>query len=252
MANDPIVVGGGPRHVLALHGWFGSARGWGWLPELVDQDEYTYAFVDYRGYGSRKGETGDYSLAEIAADAIAAADGLGWDRFAVFGHSMGGTAMQRLMLDAGGRVTALVGLSPVPSTGVPFDEQSGQLFGGAADNRDNRYAIIDLTTGNRLSSHWINEMVDFSLRESDAAAFGAYLDAWANTDFSEEVAGQDVPVKVMVGEHDPALNAEVMRHTFLQQYPRAELEILPSAGHYAIFETPVALATSVERFLASV
>jgi pimeloyl-ACP methyl ester carboxylesterase len=252
MANDPVVVGRGPRHVHALHGWFGSARGWGWLPDLIDEASYTYAFVDYRGYGARKGETGDFTLAEIATDALAAADLLGWDRFAVFGHSMGGTAMQRVMLDAGGRVTAMVGLSPVPSTGVPFDDQSWQLFSGAAGNRDNRYAIIDLTTGNRLSSHWINSVVDFSLRESDADAFGAYLEAWAKTDFSAEVAGHDIPVKVIVGEHDPALSAEVMRQTFLAQYPRADLEVLPNAGHYAVFETPVALATSVGRFLDSV
>jgi pimeloyl-ACP methyl ester carboxylesterase len=249
MTNDPVVIGGGPRRVLALHGWFGSATGWGQLPDLIDGDKYSYAFVDYRGYGRRRDETGEYSLAEISSDALAAADGLGWDRFTVLGHSMGGTAMQRVLLDAPDRVTALIGVSPVPSTGVPFDEQGWALFDGAAANRDNRYAIIDLTTGNRLSRTWINRMVEFSLDNSEAAVFGAYLEAWAKTDFSAQVQGNQIPVKVVVGEHDPALGAAVMKQTFLQQYPNATLEVLLNAGHYSMFETPIALLTVIESFL---
>ena len=249
MANDLLVIGDGPQKVLALHGWFGSARGWGPFAELVDPERYSYLFLDYRGYGSRRDQPGEHTLAEISADARAAVDALGWSSFAVLGHSMGGTAMQRVLLDAGDRVQGLIGVSPVPSTGVPFDEQAAQLFGGAAANRDNRYAIIDLTTGNRHSRTWLDRMVQFSLDESDADAFGAYLDAWAGTDFSAEVQGNPVPVRVVGGEHDPALGAPVMEQTFLQQYPNASLEVLPNAGHYAMYETPVALLTQVEKFL---
>jgi pimeloyl-ACP methyl ester carboxylesterase len=249
MADDLLVVGSGPQKVLALPGWLGSARGWGPFAELVDEDRYSYLFLDYRGYGARRGETGEHTLAEISADARAAVDALGWSSFAVLGHSMGGSAMQRVLLDAGDRVSGLIGVSPVPSTGVPFDEQSEQLFSGAAAARGNRYAIIDLTTGNRLSRTWVDRMVQFSLDQSDADAFGAYLDAWARTDFSAEVQGNPVPVRVVVGEHDPALGAAVMEQTFLRQYPNASLEVLANAGHYAMFETPVALLTTVEDFL---
>ncbi len=249
MAPVPSVVGDGPRKVLALHGWFGSAAGWGPFADLVDGDRYSYAFLDYRGYGRRRDEGGEHTLAEISADAIAAVDALGWSTFAVLGHSMGGTAMQRVLVDAGGRVDGLFGISPVPSTGVPFDEQAWQLFSGAAEKREARYAIIDLTTGGRLSRTWLDRMVQFSLDESECTAFGDYLEAWARTDFSAEVQGNPVPVAVVVGQHDPALSAAVMEQTFLRHYPNATLEVLPNAGHYAMFETPVALLTSVERFL---
>src|SRR3954471_2170295 len=249
MVSAPVVVGSGPVKVLALHGWFGSATGWGSLPELVHEDRYSYLFLDYRGYGARRGETGEFTLAEISADALAAVDSLGWSSFAVLGHSMGGSAMQRVLLDSGGRVSGLIGVSPVPSTGVPFDEQAAQLFGGAADHRENRFAIIDLTTGNRLSSAWVDRMVQFSLDQSDVPAFAGYLEAWAHTDFSAEVHGNPVPVLVVVGEHDPALGAPVMQQTFLDQYPNASMEVLSNAGHYSMFETPVALLTCAERFL---
>src|SRR4051812_4846260 len=143
MVSAPVVVGSGPTKVLALHGWFGSASGWGPFAELVHEDRYSYLFLDHRGYGARRGETGEFTLAEMSRDALAAVDSLDWSTFAVLGHSMGGSVMQRVLLDAGDRVTGLVGVSPVPSTGVPFDEQGAQLFGGAAANRENRYAIID-------------------------------------------------------------------------------------------------------------
>jgi pimeloyl-ACP methyl ester carboxylesterase len=249
MAPRPVVVGTGPQHVLALHGWFGSGGGWGPFAELLAGDRYSVAFPDYRGYGARRGEAGEFTLAEIAADALAVADELGWSDFAVMGHSMGGTAMQRLLADAPERVRGMVGISPVPSTGVPFDEQGWQLFSSAAEDRGSRYAIIDLTTGNRLSPAWVRRMVQFSLDQSDVPAFGAYLEAWAHTDFSAEVSGNPVPVLVVAGEHDPALGAPVMQQTFLVQYPNASLEVLPNAGHYSMFETPVALFTCVERFL---
>jgi pimeloyl-ACP methyl ester carboxylesterase len=249
MAPRPAVVGSGPLHVLALHGWFGSGAGWGPFADLLDGNRYSVAFPDYRGYGARRGEDGAFTLAEIAADALAAADELGWSQFVVMGHSMGGTAMQRVLADAPERVRAMVGISPVPSTGVPFDEQGWALFSSAAEDRGSRSAIIDLTTGNRLSSTWVDRMVQFSLDQSDARAFGAYLEAWAHTDFAAEVRGRPVPVLVVVGEHDPALGAPVMQQTFLEQYPNATLEVLPNAGHYTMFETPVALFTSVERFL---
>jgi len=92
-------------------------------------------------------------------------------------------------------------------------------------------------------------VVRHSLEASTVTAFAAYLRTWAETDFSEEVRGLMTPVKVIVGEHDPALNPQVMQETFLRFYPHAQLEVLSNAGHYPMFETPVALATAVERFL---
>ena len=32
MGGSHVTVGSGDHHVLALHGWFGSARGWGTSP----------------------------------------------------------------------------------------------------------------------------------------------------------------------------------------------------------------------------
>ena len=244
-------VGSGPRRVLALHGWFGNARGWGSLPDLIDPETFTYAFLDCRGYGERRDVPGEYTIAEISRDALALADELGWDRFSVVGHSMGGSAAQRVLADAPDRVERLVGVSPVPASGVPFDDQGWALFAGAADDPDKRRAIIDLTTGNRLSRHWLDGMVRESVHGSTVEAFRAYLPAWAHTDFAAEITGNPVPALAVVGEHDPALGEAAMAGTWLTHYPNARLEVLANAGHYAMYETPVRLATVLEEFLGS-
>lgn len=246
-----VLLGHGPVRVVALHGWFGCATGWGTLPDLIDEDKYTYAFVDYRGYGARRADSGEYTIPEIAADTLAVADELGWQRFALLGHSMGGCAIQRVFCDAPERVTALIGISPVPASGVPFDDDGWALFDGAAQNDDNRRAIIDYTTGNRQSSTWLNQMVAFSVAQSTREAFGTYLASWAKGDFSAELPRTQIPVKAIVGEHDPALGEATMAATWLKHHPSSELDVQANAGHYAMYEVPVSLITSIEKTLSA-
>jgi pimeloyl-ACP methyl ester carboxylesterase len=248
--TDAILVGKGPKKIIALHGWFGSAAAWEPFFGAIDPQRYSYAFIDYRGYGKRKNATGAFTIDEIATDALALADELGWQRFSLVGHSMGGKAAQRVHVKAPQRVEALVGISPVPATGVPFDEGSWNFFSSAAGDVGVRAAIIDNTTGQRLSKYWSRTLAERSWGESTQAAFAAYLLAWAKDDFSGEVKDNGLAVKVIVGEHDPALSADVMRGTYLAWYKKAELEIMPNAGHYAPDETPVALASSLEKFFA--
>jgi pimeloyl-ACP methyl ester carboxylesterase len=245
------LCGSGPHRVIALHGWFGDRGAFRRVRPYLNEEAFTYVFPDYRGYGEARDLSGEYTLAEIAGDVIALADRLGWEEFSLLGHSMGGAVMQRVMLDAPGRVRRLVGVSPVPASGVPFDEQGWALFSGAADEPGNRRAIIDLTTGSRLPATWLEEMVAASLANSTVPAFRAYLDAWARTDFHTEVVGDPTPVLVIAGGHDPALSADVMRGTWLEWYPNAELTVFNDAGHYATDETPLALVSAVERFLAA-
>lgn len=249
MAIGHATQGSGPVHVIALHGWFGSAKGWGELPLRIDKDRYTIAFLDYRGYGSRKDETGDYSLAEISADARALADELGWQRYALVGHSMGGSAMMRIFADAPERVTALIGVSPVPPTGIPFDDASWALFDGAAEDDNNRAEIIDFTTGNVHLNEWVQEMVRFSVSESRRDAFGAYLPSWGKTDFHDEVPEVDVPLRLIVGARDAALGPQTCEATWLQLFPNAEMNVIDDAGHYAMYESPDDFMVYLDRTL---
>jgi pimeloyl-ACP methyl ester carboxylesterase len=243
------VIGTGPRHVIALNGWFGHAQGWGPMVHSLDTQAFTYAFMEQRGYGRRKGSGGPYTFAQLAQDALSLADSLGWERFALMGHSMGGGAIQMVLADAPERVQALVGITPVPASGVPFDEAGWAFFSSAARDVGARREIINITTGSRLTGTWLDAMAQGSVAQSDEEAFGEYLTAWAKTPFAERIQGKTLPVLVVAGEHDPALGEATCRATWLQHYPHARLEVMANAGHYPMDETPVALATVIEAFL---
>ncbi|SDG44374.1 alpha/beta fold hydrolase [Roseospirillum parvum] len=245
------IVGQGPTKVMVLHGWFGDHTAFGPLMPYLDTETFTYAFMDYRGYGKSRDMKGKYTMDEIAADALALADHLEWDGFHLIGHSMGGMAVQRITANAPKRVKSVICLTPVPANGFPFDDEGWALFTGAAEDDGKRAGIIDFTTGSRLSKSWVQYMVKRSRETTTQAAFAAYLPAWGKTDFMAEMQGRETPFLVIVGQHDPALTAALMKTTYLKALPDCRLEVMANAGHYPMQETPVALATRIEAFMRS-
>ncbi len=250
MAIPHRTVGTGPHTVFCLHGWFGSSDGWGTFPDWLDTGRFTYVFTDNRGYGARRDETGDYTLDEVAGDVIALADQLGADRFSLIGHSMGGSEVLKVLALAPERVTSLVGLSPVGAQPTALDEAGHELFYGAYADRDKRCTILDFTTGNRLTRTWVDAVADWSLAHSSVDGFKGAGRAWLEADFLDDVTGTNTPIHVIVGEHDPALGETTVNQTWTPYFPNCTVEVMPNAAQYPMFETPVALATSVERFLS--
>ena len=252
MPNTHHLIGHGAHKVIALHGWFGHARGWGPFAQHLNGQDFSCAFMDQRGYGGMRGSGGPYTVEQIAQDALALADHLGWQRFSLIGHSMGGSAIQHVLAAAPDRVRSLAAMTPVSAAGVPFDEQGWGLFTAAGHDAQARRTILDFTTGSRLTGTWLDAMVASTQQHSDDEAVAAYLTSWAKTAFVEKIQGQPLPVLVLPGEHDPALGEAACRATWMQHYPNAQLQVIANAGHYPMDETPVILATQVEKFLAAV
>ncbi|QUH03009.1 alpha/beta hydrolase [Saccharopolyspora erythraea] len=244
-------VGNGDHAVLVVHGWFGDRTSFAPVRAHLNRSAHSYVFVDLRGYGEAVDVAGENTVGEAADDLLATADSLGLERFSLVGHSMGGMIAQHVLLKAPDRVRRLVGISPVPASGVPFDEQTWELFAGAAERPQNRRAIIDSTSGNRLPDTWLDAMTRRSVEHTDTRAFRRILDSWSGTDIHQEVEGNPTPVLVCAGAHDKSLTPEVMKATWLQWYPNAELEVYADAGHYAPDEVPLALVARIEAFLAS-
>lgn len=241
--------GYGPLRVLALHGWFGTSSSWQDTLRWLDPSRYTFALPDYRGYGSRIEESGAYTLDEMADDAVGLLDELGWEDFAIVGHSMGGKVAQRILVNEPGRVSKIVGVTPVPPGALPLDDETRAVFRRAADSAELRAQIVSASTGGRHSDFVVGSIVEESLRTSTPSAFRSYFDSWLGDDLTDEVKGSMAPVLVIVGEHDNAITHELMQHAFLPFYPNSRIEVLAACGHYPVFETPVALATAIDRFL---
>src|SRR6202034_879341 len=149
MAGSYVKVGRGDHHVIALHGWFCSALGWGTRTDYRSTACCSSVSPARRGYGSRRDETGEFTMAEAAADAIALANALGWDRLSLVGHSMSGVAMQHVLLQAPYRVRRLVGVAPVPAGGLPLGESEWSLFSSAAASPASRAMIVHHATSGR-------------------------------------------------------------------------------------------------------
>jgi pimeloyl-ACP methyl ester carboxylesterase len=241
--------GRGPHKVIALHGWFGDEKTFAPMYRALDPEAFTWICPAYRGYGASRHLTGDFDIYEIARDTIALADHLKLQQFSLVGHSMGGMAIQRVLADAPARVTKLVAVTPVPASGVPFDDQTFAMFQSAVNNPDAARGIVGFSVGGRLCRRFISDVALYPKKVALDEAFSSYLVSWAKSDFHKEIAGKTLPVKVIVGEHDGALTVDVMKATYMTYYPNAELEVMGNAGHYPMDETPIALATSIEAFL---
>jgi len=244
------VIGGGPNRIIVLHGWFGDHGIWSPTYPFLDRDKFSYAFMDYRGYGASRALTGAYTINEIAADALGLADALGWPRFSVVGHSMGGMAAQRLGIDAGDRVQAMVCVTPVPASGVPLPPEVDQMFASVASEDEAGRMVIGGSLGQRLTPAVTEYILRHARVTSTIGAFGKYYTAFSKSDFSGEAAGLRVPLLVLFGEHDGGVSADFVRATFPPLYPQAELEMLPNAGHYPMLETPAWLVSRLEGFLS--
>lgn len=120
--------GNGPHKVFVLNGWFGSSADWSALTPALDPDRFSYAFFDYRGYGLSRDIRGAFTFDEVASDVLALADHLDWRRFSLVGHSMGGMAMQCVLLAAPERIVKMAGISAVPACGSRMDEARLAMF----------------------------------------------------------------------------------------------------------------------------
>ncbi len=243
------LVGQGSRHVIVMHGWLGDGSVFDPILPFLDHSQFTYAFMDVRSYGLSRQTPGEYTIAEMASDAVAVADHLGWSEFHFVGHSMAGMVAQWLAAHYAGRIQSLVGITPVPACGFPFDAQTEALFRSAKSQAESRNAILMHTTGNRLTPQFGHVMTQRSLEQTTPEAFDAYLTAWSQTSFVDHVQGLGIPFLVLVGESDPAVTPPLIQDTILRWFPKASLQVVQNAGHYPMVETPVALVTAMEAFI---
>ncbi len=93
--------------LLALHGWLDNAASFRPMATLLGG--YDLVALDMPGHGRSFHYPADaeYSLFSTILDVLAAADALGWQRFALLGHSMGGAIASMLAAAAPDRITRL-------------------------------------------------------------------------------------------------------------------------------------------------
>jgi len=244
--------GSGSQHVIVLNDWLSDTSTWNPARRYLNQDEFSWAFADLRGYGRSRGQDGRFTALEAAGDVVALADTLGWTRFAIVGHSMSALIALHLAQKHSDRIESAVLVTPSPLRGFGFDDAAMAVLRNAALGDDQaRLDVLRQMQGTRLTDRWIRLKLEHWRESSDAMAVAGYLPMWAREGVPDPVAKVASPLLAITGEDD----REDMRAgvTGAALGPLAhDLTVVPlvGCGHAPMQEMPPMFATLVERFLS--
>jgi 2-succinyl-6-hydroxy-2,4-cyclohexadiene-1-carboxylate synthase len=242
-------AGDGPP-LLLLHGFTGAKEDFSdFVDAFADQGRHVVA-PDHRGHGAsdKPGTEDMYSLEIMAADAFALADDLGWDRFDLLGHSMGGMIAQLMVLADPDRVSSLVLMDTAPGVVEGLDpdmvtlalavvrsEGIETLMTLAAEYDTRPKAPADLRA--RAERPGYVEFGERKMRASSPAMYAAMVtEILSAPDRCDALSRLDVRTLVLVGEQDEQFLGPSRR--LADALCAGQLEVIPDAAHSPQFENP--------------
>jgi pimeloyl-ACP methyl ester carboxylesterase len=237
MTAIAAVEGLGDTKVIVLHGWALDSSVWLASRALSDVSRFTYAYVDFPGYGSNKDAPLAEGLDGMARVGLDVAESLGWDEFALLGHSMGGATALRIATLAPDRVTSVAAVTPASPAGTPLDPESYAGFSAAWADPG---AAIQGALAPKIAIDDLHRLVARNRASMSQAAWEKYLANWSRSpSFMAEVSSYDGPVALFYGETDPFVTPEYLSQT-ASALRRGHTRMLPGAGHYPMVEAPAA------------
>ena len=254
---------GNGRRVLLVHGFTADA---GEVAEvlapLADRGWHAVA-PDLRGHGrsDHPADPAAYSFEILAGDVLALADDLGWDRFALVGHSMGGAVAQLVAFDHPRRLAGLVLAStfhgPVPGVTMELVElgswvvrTSGMaglaqaLAARRADNPDSVAAFERMQEARPGYAEQSARRLESTSPDMWLALAPLFV---TQPDRLDRLRSVDVATAVVVGELDSTMLDDCRR--IAAAIPGAALTVIPGAGHVPQLEQPEAWWDTLSGFL---
>lgn len=239
--SDPKAKKG--QRVIYIHGTGCNTKVWVKHMEALAKF-HTPVAIDLPGHGQSDGcgfrGVGDYSrfVAELAKS-------LGWDRFVVAGHSLGGAiALANAVYDA----EMVCGLMLI-DTGARLRVHPDILNAALQAAREGRPAVTDRT--------WTFAKTTPQAIMDEVAAMTAGTDPWVtygdwicddSFDFSTRLKGIDIPAIAICGQEDRM--TPIKYHEFFRdKMPRCELAVIHNASHWVYREQPEEFNRVVKGFL---
>jgi pimeloyl-ACP methyl ester carboxylesterase len=114
--------------LLALHGWLDNAASFDRLAPLLCGHFHIVA-LDLAGHGRSAHRPPGlwYHYVDYLGDALAAADALGWQRFGLLGHSLGGAIASMIAGIAGDRIERLLLIEALGPMSLPAEQTLAHL-----------------------------------------------------------------------------------------------------------------------------
>ncbi len=248
-------VGGDPKNppIFLIHGWMSHRGVWRQtIPAL--EGKYHYIALDLLGFGnSEKPDDGDYSIQMQGRRILAIADVLGFRKFSLVGHSMGGQiAMCIAAMLAPERVEKLVSVAGVV-TGQLSEQVEKKIYPLVrfGHHRPWVYRLSRAMMNNRLYVNWafrpwfydIKKMplrdftVDRSFALNPACHISTYQagEAIHALNISSHLHKVRAATLLIHGENDgtvPVEQAEIAKTAI----PNYDLAILKKCGHFPMYE----------------
>ncbi|NUR24667.1 MAG: alpha/beta hydrolase [Catenulispora sp.] len=246
---------GGPGSpVLLLHGGALTAHTWDFVC-LGLRGAARLVALDLRGHGD-SGWSGDYRVGTHAADVIAAADHLGFDRIRLVGMSLGGVVAAHVAGEHPGRVERLVLVDVAP--GVDFDStwRMRSFISGLGPVRELETVV---EAAMRLNPRADRASVAYRMRTLFRRAPGGGWVPKADPrppDFPAILAAIErlpaqltrTPVLLVRGGRSRVL-PQAAAERLVASVPNGELVVVPDAGHNVQEDNPAALITALRAFL---
>ncbi|MHB1543814.1 MAG: alpha/beta fold hydrolase [Gammaproteobacteria bacterium] len=236
MIAHEIVGSRGPYSIF-VHGWLRAASAFAPLKSLAEDRSERWILADLRGYGRSRSVLGRYTMKEAAIDLLELMESLRIPAARWIGHSMGGLIIQKVAELAPGQVASLVGIAPVPVSGIALDHRARSVYEAACQDRDVRARILNhLTAGERFEppqESWLA----MSLEETLPAVLASYLDSWGSLeDISPPVQPSSIPLTLLVGTRDPAITPALIEREFVPRYTALSMHRIEGAGHFPVEE----------------
>lgn len=236
--------------LLLLHGGLVSRAEWQPQVGYFAQRGYRVVTCDLRGHGESGTSPDPYSISLFAGDIVGLLDAIGLDVAACCGHSLGGMVAQELAIRYPERVRALVLADTSFGTASTWAEAVQTLFAKGLFRLMSVQQIAQLSARD-LGRHnpAVGPYVEGEMQRY-ARDKRNYLNVWRAVfgfDSRARLRRVACPTLILVGEHNRRTHAQAREMTGL--IPRAELQVIPGAGHMLNWDNPEAFNATVETFL---
>jgi len=260
---------GQPR-VLALHGWLDNAASFVPLAAHLPGIELVAPDLPGHGRSAHLPPGADYSFAGAVHDVLDIADALGWDRFALLGHSMGAGIASLVAAACPRRIERLVAIEALgalpeaPENTVPRLRDAVAAGRALPGKRLRVFADLDAPVRARTLGHVVavsegaaRLLVERGVRpvdggwewSSDPRLTLPTMVRMTEAQVRALVAGIECPAKVVYADPPQPYLPEPRRSEHAALLPDGECIVLPGS-HHLHMEQPAAVAAAIGGFLA--
>ena len=256
-------VGSG-KPVILIHGWPLSHEMWEYqLNELPKHNIRAIAY-DRRGFGKSSKPWDGYDYDTFASDLNQLIQMLDLQDVTIVGFSMGGGEVARYLskFNQDGRVTSAMLVSSVTpfllkTADNPNGIEQNQFQGMQQQLEEDRPKFLagfgKVFYGVNLISHPVsNEILQHDVNLAlEAAGYATIksMEAWATTDFRQDVSKIKVPLLVIHGEKDGTVPIEISAKATIKLAPHAELIVYEDAPHGLYYTHKEQFNKDIVRFV---